>query len=307
MRCADYGIPHNGSETQGSGHMKNRDHRAMMDTPHDRVFRLLPLPAMSTRTGELGCGFLRRVRAATAVLPLVCACLLFHLMGCASTRRPPSTALSSSIEPRETFTLSAAGLEDFANRLHAYCASDTGNPPAWPGLRLENDSSEKSNPFRLLRTVLRQSDCTAFRPRPATYEACRALHASASTLILLVIDYEPGEKDIVDKDIIQSGGLALQENLVPRLRLRVIRDIRTLGSTYELICHDNERVTGLARERCVGQVYPAETTDGQQTYHQVAGVFCVSRQTLPSQKHYIDEWFELMPYEFERPTLDPSW
>jgi hypothetical protein len=237
------------------------------------------------------------------------ACALAALfIGCASTRRTTTPLLSHSFTPEDTFALNREDLSRLAVRVESHCSDSTPQRFFLPLPDSAADSTEDDGGFGAFRTTLRHGSCTTFRPRPVTYEVLRALHAASCTAVLLCIDYAPGEKNIVDKKVIESGAVMLRGDLRDRIRMRVVHAVRADGEmTYELVCHDGERVGGLAQERLLGQVYPAETPDGRRTYHQVAGLFCISRQTLPSLEHYLDEWFRLMPYEFERPILESSW
>ncbi|MBD3239938.1 MAG: hypothetical protein GF331_05085 [Chitinivibrionales bacterium] len=237
------------------------------------------------------------------------AAVLTVLLGLSCS--PPPGALGQWLgdtEPADSIPVAAESLSELAYTLadgcgdsldsaciaHAFSALDSGSAGT-------EDTPSKS--LTAFQEALQECSCTIFRLRPQTYEAAGALMSLSVAGIAVVIAYPPGIREPLDPARVRQTPPSSLESQAEHLRVKLVRTVQSTRGGHTIVFHDGETVRGLAEDRPIGQVYPARTTDGADTYHQIGDLFWVARQPATTVEAHLDEWYATMAYTFTRPAL----
>jgi hypothetical protein len=173
------------------------------------------------------------------------------------------------------------------------------------GRVIDEDSTPQSTPDGLnaFHRILGYRGLSVFTLRPSSYEAIRAVYSLPVITCAAILHFPPSEVSPLPRDVFQDPGLPHLSTYGKNTYLSILGSIRYDGDSYRLLFHDDEVVSGAPQDRLLGQVYPARTADGDETYHQIGGLLCVSRLTLPAVEGHLDEWFAAMPYTERKPEV----
>ncbi len=232
------------------------------------------------------------------------AALAAYLTACS----PPPSALQPWIEkgqPADSIVVEPEALTDLALLLADGCADSLDSTFIARALQTPTDSSppEPSAALTAFQRILTDHSCAVFRLQPQTYEAARSMASLAAVGIAVVVAYPPGMREPVESERLRRARLSALQGHAEHLRVKLIRMVRGTAGGYRIQFHDGETVRGLAEDRLIGQVYPAQAADGADTYHQIGELFWIARQPATTIEAHLDEWYGTMAYTFTRPAL----
>lgn len=224
-----------------------------------------------------------------------------------SARNVPTSRITAnasvSLAKKELAVLTHDILRAFGDTLSS--ADITAMWERYGGHVVDIENAHQSTPgeFHLFHQILRSRGLSVFTLRPASYEAVRAVYSLPVITCAAVLRFPPSTVSPLSRDALQVPGLSHLSPFGERVCLSVVRSVRYNDDSYRLSFHDGKVLSGTSQDRLLGQVYPAETADGAETYHQVGGLFCVSRLSMPAVEGHLDEWFAAMPYTAREPEV----
>jgi hypothetical protein len=227
--------------------------------------------------------------------------------GCAGTRKatfPAAGALRGatggcSLGPASIAALAATLAQSLGDttvtesvlvRTVSAYASDSGDTPSLADLEP-------------IAEALDERSFVTFRPDPATYESVRALAALPVAVALLVLRFPDGQPEPLDREKLLASPDKFLTPLLPDISAHILSSVRNREERYTLRCHSGETIRGDAHDKLCGQVYMGSGSDGSLEYRQVVGLYVLSRMPLTAAEEHVDEWFEAMPYTYQKPVL----
>lgn len=211
--------------------------------------------------------------------------------------------------PADSIPLTSRAVTDLALMLAAGCTDSLDSAVVAGVLQTAADThttlpaTSPQSAVTGLQEALAGHACAVFSLRPQTYEAARALVGLSAAGIAVVVAYPPGMREPLEPDMVRRTSFSALERHAEYLRVKLISAVHSTSGGYQIVFHDGETVRGLPEDRLIGQVYPAKTPDGADTYHQIGCLFWAARQPAPTIEAHLDEWYGTMAYTFTRPAL----
>jgi len=231
-----------------------------------------------------GTRFVRCIAAAAVVGLTLNACA--HSLAARPDRGPAGSGCP----------LSASSIDSLCRATGAGCSL-----PALP----QSDSG-KGDP-ELLRALWKAYDACSlavFMLQPTTYESIYALSRLSGVRVMIVaVDLAPESDTYLQPRDFARGLVESLHEFSDRVRVREMTAVLPDGSRYRVECTGRERLWGMRADHLTGQVYPARSAEGKQTYHQAIMAFAVARLPMPSVEAHLDEWFALLPADIPRPRV----
>lgn len=248
---------------------------------------------------------------ARAAALLVCA-LLSAIVGCAGSTPARWALLSGAL--RTPGRVQVDSLQALVWPMVSGCSTGADSASvrhAWDlALRSTGPSATRNTADLLaaLQSTLDESQCAPFTLEPQTFEGVEALMALQALPVVVTIDYAPSVTPLDPASVREGLSGALARN-PEYLRLRIVATVSRDGDRCVLRFADGEETGGMPQDLLTGQVYPARTDDGRDTYHQVAAVLWLSPVPRMSVEAHLDEWYGTMGYTHERPIIGtpPAW
>jgi hypothetical protein len=159
--------------------------------------------------------------------------------------------------------------------------------------------------LRAVLSALRERGITAYTIAPATWEA---LYASASLPVLSCLTLQrfasnnitplsaPQLADHPAIDLPVTGNGAQPE-------IQIVGAMAKPGAEYTARSMEGMRIRGLPRDPVPGLIIPPSSKGPGNDYTQVTGLFFLTQMPLPQIEHHLDEWFQRLPYTYERPEV----
>lgn len=242
---------------------------------------------------------------------VIIICQLFVLFSnCASSRIMPDCGIVSRYSGKNTLSLSGKSLKQgLQSQFEAF--NDSINLDSiyyiWDMYYRHSEADKNNFPIADIENiipfarVLNNQGYTTVISKPATYESIYALSKLPVLIWIALVKHSDNKYLITDKNISLAKRSPFLKDSIP-IQLHIIKSIQKTENNFHIVTNDGIILKGLATDNCNAQIH-TDIAGVKAPYIQIIDFLIIS--TLPSieMENHIEDWYNSLPYTFEKPNI----